>query len=98
MKDVYEPEHDKTIKIELHYEKTCFFILENKAADQLHSNRTADQRLCFSYMDSTIRNFKPLAIFCGRKARGQKPRRKFLARLYKVQVELLYSLWRPRSR
>ena len=23
---------------------------------------------------------------------------KFLARLYKVQVELLYSLWRPRSR
>ena len=22
----------------------------------------------------------------------------FLARLYKVQVELLYSLWRPRSR
>ena len=29
-------------------------ISENKDADQLRGNREADQRLCFSYMDSTI--------------------------------------------
>ena len=29
-------------------------ICENKDADQLCGNRTADQRLCFRYMDSTI--------------------------------------------
>ena len=29
-------------------------IGENKAADQLHGNREADQRLCFRYTDSTI--------------------------------------------
>ena len=28
-------------------------ICENKDADQLHSNREADQRLCFRYTDST---------------------------------------------
>ena len=46
-------------------------ICENKDTDQLRSNREADQRLCFHYMDSTItllpkfmRNFKPLVIFC----------------------------------
>ena len=56
--------------------KPAFCIYENKAADQLCGNRTADQRLCFRYTDSTIpllptviRNFKPLAIFCGCKAR-----------------------------
>ena len=36
------------------HEKTGFCICENKAADQLCGNRTADQRLCFRYMDSTI--------------------------------------------
>ena len=49
--------------------KPDFCICENKDADQLHSNREADQRLCFRYIDSTIPlfpqicNFKPLAIF-----------------------------------
>ena len=39
--------------------------MQNKGAAQLHSNREADQRLCFCYIDSTIpllsiRTFKPL--------------------------------------
>ena len=32
--------------------KLDFCICENKAADQLCSNCTADQRLCFRYLDS----------------------------------------------
>ena len=54
--------------------KPAFCICENKDADQLRGNREADQRLCFSlhryYNPSSIliRNFKPLAIFCGRTA------------------------------
>ena len=48
--------------------KQAFCICENKEADQLCGNREADQRLCFRYMDSTIPNFKLLAIFCGRTA------------------------------
>ena len=34
--------------------KQAFGICENKDADQLRSNREADQRLCFRYTDSTI--------------------------------------------
>ena len=34
--------------------KLFFCICENKDADQLRSNCTADQRLCFRYTDSTI--------------------------------------------
>ena len=34
--------------------KQTICIGENKDADQLRSNREADQRLCFRYMDSTI--------------------------------------------
>ena len=34
--------------------KPAFCICENKDADQFHSNREADQRLCFRYMDSMI--------------------------------------------
>ena len=34
--------------------KPFFCICENKDADQLRSNREADQRLCFRYTDSTI--------------------------------------------
>ena len=34
--------------------KPEFCICENKDADQLRSNREADQRLCFHYSDSTI--------------------------------------------
>ena len=46
--------------------KPTFCICENKDADQLRGNREADQRLCFRHPStSQIRNFKPLAIFCG---------------------------------
>ena len=31
--------------------KPAFCICENKAADQLCGNRTADQRLCFRYIE-----------------------------------------------
>ena len=34
--------------------KPAFCICENKDADQLRSNCTADQRLCFRYIDSKI--------------------------------------------
>ena len=34
--------------------KPVFCMCENKDADQLRSNREADQRLCFRYTDSTI--------------------------------------------
>ena len=34
--------------------KPAFCLCENKEADQLCSNCTADQRLCFRYSDSTI--------------------------------------------
>ena len=34
--------------------KPDFCICENKAADQLCGNRTADQRLCFYHMGSAI--------------------------------------------
>ena len=35
--------------------KPKFCKCENKDADQLHGNREADQRLCFRYLDSTLR-------------------------------------------
>ena len=45
--------------------KPTICIGENKGADQLRSNREADQRLCFRYMDSTIPLlFQRLIIFC----------------------------------
>ena len=34
--------------------KPTFCICKNKDADQLRSNREADQRLCFRYIDSKI--------------------------------------------
>ena len=34
--------------------KLDFCVFENKGADQLCSNCTADQRLCFHFMDSTL--------------------------------------------
>ena len=34
--------------------KPDFCLCENKGADQLCSNCTADQRLCFPYTDSTM--------------------------------------------
>ena len=47
---LYEPRH----------EKTCFFSMQNKDADQLCGSRETDQRLCLNY---TIQNFKSLTIF-----------------------------------
>ena len=44
----------RAVLYELHHEKTGFFVCENKGEDQLCSNCTADQRLCFHYMNSTI--------------------------------------------
>ena len=49
-----------------------FCIYENKGTDQLCSDSTADQHLCFCYMDSTVppllstyaQNFKVLGFFC----------------------------------
>ena len=55
--------------------KPAFCIRENKGADQLCDNRTADQQLCFRYIDSTIpllpksEFFKPLIISSGCAAR-----------------------------
>ena len=48
--------------------KPAFCKCENKDADQLCGNRTADQRLCFRYIDTQSLcflnpNFKPLAKF-----------------------------------
>ena len=39
---------------ELRHEKTVFHLSENKGADQLCSNCTADQHLSFRYSDSAI--------------------------------------------
>ena len=49
--------------------KLAFCICENKDADQLCGNREAHQRLCYNSSTTLIRNFKPLAIFCGCTAR-----------------------------
>ena len=40
--------------ISLVMRKPVFGICENKDADQLCGNRTADRRLCFRYTDGTI--------------------------------------------
>ena len=50
------PQHGKISKFifELRHENTAFYICENKAADQLCGHRTADQRLCFRYIDNAI--------------------------------------------
>ena len=42
--------------------KLAFCVCENKATDQLCGNLTADQRLCFRYMDSTIPLFSKSEI------------------------------------
>ena len=54
--------------------KKAFCICENKAADQLCVNRTADQRLCFRYIESAVpllskSEFSCLSHLCGRTAR-----------------------------
>ena len=42
------------IRNEIYMRKPAFGICENKIADQLYGYPTADQRLCFHYIDSTI--------------------------------------------
>ena len=37
--------------------KLAFCKCENKGADQVHSNCTADQRLCFPFIDSTFLHY-----------------------------------------
>ena len=45
--------------------KPTVCICENKGADQLRNYCEADQRLCYSYTNSTIPLLvQPLAIFC----------------------------------
>ena len=50
--------------------KPTICIGKNKGADQLCSNCTADQCLCFRYTDNTViillksKHFQPLTIFC----------------------------------
>ena len=50
----------------LNHEKTCVLhISENKDTDRLPRNHTADQRLCFRYIDTIPlipKYFSPLAI------------------------------------
>ena len=43
-----------TLKMSRVMRKPTFCICENKDADQLRGNREADQRLCFSYIYSTL--------------------------------------------
>ena len=52
----YEPHREKTCSCHMSrvIRKPAFCICENKDADQLRSNREADQRPCFRYTDSTI--------------------------------------------
>ena len=70
-------------------EKISFYQCENKGADQLCSNYTADQQLYFGYMDSTvplilvskISSFRPCskAVQAGLCGTGRKPRRLFFS-------------------
>ena len=56
MRLIYSPETHEGAKIQKQsnkpcHEKICFAKCENRAADQLRSNHTDDQRLCCSYID-----------------------------------------------
>ena len=56
-----------------HIRKPTICICENKGADQLCSNCTADQRFCFRNTDSTVplllisKEYRPVCIGPGRK-------------------------------
>ena len=67
----YHPCYPTSHYLSLVMRKPAFCICENKAADQLCGNyRTADQRLFFRYIDSTIpllpksgiSSLKPLSV------------------------------------
>ena len=81
--------------------KPAFFTSENKGADQMCTNCTADQHLCFRYTDSTIPSLQKfqdcsillwlhMPVFVGP---GQKPRRPVFLRRgsIKFQVGLLHD-------
>ena len=48
------PFFDKVSSYEPRNGKTCSCTCESKSSDQLFGDRTADQRICFRYIDSTI--------------------------------------------
>ena len=68
IKALYESRHEKTGFFA--FAKTDFCLCKNKGADQLCSYCTADQHLCFRYMDSTtppllkseIQSFQPASV------------------------------------
>ena len=49
---------------EMHHEKTCFLHMGKQRPDQLCSNHTAGQCLCFYYIDSTNPLFRKSEIPC----------------------------------
>ena len=84
--------------------KPAFWTCENKCADQLHGNPTADQHFVFSlhrsYNSSTfkIRNFKPLTSFFGCTARFVSdllwnPEEKFSNDKIQIKYSVLISEW-----
>ena len=82
-----EPKSDQNItqyvsKYEQRHANVGFLHLQNKAADQLCGNRTADQRLCFRYIDIKYYSTIPLlpiyeitSLVCV--GPGLKPRKPF---------------------
>ena len=73
--DFFHSELLTCFEFEPHPEKTGFCPCENKGADQLRSNCTADQHLCFGYTDSTIPLFlksdRPVCVRPGRNPQAQ---------------------------
>ena len=67
--------------------KPAFCICENKDADQLRSNREADQRLCFRYIDSMI----PICICLNESMKGVPISRSFTIPVI-LHLQLLYHL------
>ena len=88
---IYEPRH----------EKNEFCLCKNKGADQLCSNCTVDQCLCFCYRDSTInliniQNFQLLAFFCDctgqlESERGGNPEDLFFQDAENIYHSMLYK-------
>ena len=51
---IIEDFYNLSIKMSCVMRKLAFCICENKGAVKFHGNGTADQRLCFCYIDRTI--------------------------------------------
>ena len=81
--------------------KPDFSLCENKGANQLCSNCTADQRLCFRYTDSTIplplkteiSSFYPASVNVqvGLYQTGRKPRRPVFSRRGSIETRGLMA-------